>query len=262
MDEDRTTKKVFNAQPMGTRRKDRPNLKWIDDLEKKLLVLSTINWRTLARRRQCWKRLLEKSKAYPGLSHLDDDDDDGKESDRGGKPHRKNVPEISSFLDSRVEMNQITKRSSLDYPLFCVERETEEKIARQLCYESELNELRLQIESIRSNVKRTSCAEDRKNTSSNYRISIGRAGNIETSPAVLMAEAKIPVTTPIKEENGMDDLRVVYVKVKGEQEMANAVMDTGAQMPVVRPDVVEGQSIDNSVQVTSAAKKWVIPTWN
>ncbi|GFX78100.1 hypothetical protein TNCV_972541 [Trichonephila clavipes] len=69
-----------------------------------------------------------------------------------------------------------------------------------------------------------------------------------------MAEATIPVTTPIKEENGMDDLRVVYVKVKGEQEMANAVMDTGAQMPVVRPDVVEGQSIDNrgSIQITSA----------
>ncbi|GFX86593.1 hypothetical protein TNCV_462131 [Trichonephila clavipes] len=76
----------------------------------------------------------------------------------------------------------------------------------------------------------------------------------ETSPAVLMAEATIPATTPIKEENGMDDLRVVYVKVKGEQEMANAVMDTGTQMPVVRPDVVEGQSIDNrgSVQVTPA----------
>ncbi|GFT08008.1 hypothetical protein TNCV_2589341 [Trichonephila clavipes] len=132
----------------------------------------------------------------------------------------------------------------------------QEKIARQLRWESELNELRLQIESIRSNVKRTSCAEDRKNTSSNYRISIGRAWEHmrETSPAVLMAEATIPATTPIKEENGMDDLRVVYVKVNGEQEMANAVMDTGAQMPVVRPDVVEGQSIDNrgSVQVTSA----------
>ncbi|GFS76809.1 hypothetical protein TNCV_4424131 [Trichonephila clavipes] len=142
-----------------------------------------------------------------------------------------------------------------------VERETEEKIARQhaiqqLRWESELNELRLEIESIRSNVKRTSCAEDRKKTSSNYRISIGRAEEHmrETSPAVLMAEATIPATTPIKEENGMDDLRVVYVKVKGEQEMVNAVMDTGAQMPVVRPDVVEGQSINNrgSVQVTSA----------
>ncbi|GFT00485.1 hypothetical protein TNCV_3722941 [Trichonephila clavipes] len=39
-------------------------------------------------------------------------------------------------------------------------------------------------------------------------------------------------------------LRVVHVKVKGEQEMVNAVIDTGAQMPVVRADVVEGQSID------------------
>ncbi|GFU10970.1 hypothetical protein TNCV_2934551 [Trichonephila clavipes] len=79
-------------------------------------------------------------------------------------------------------------------------------------------------------------------------------GTCETSPAVLMAEATIPVTTPIKEEKGMDDLRVVYVKVKGEQEMVNAVIDTGAQMPVVRPDVVEGQSINNrgSIQITSA----------
>ncbi|GFS68301.1 hypothetical protein TNCV_5028961 [Trichonephila clavipes] len=127
---------------------------------------------------------------------------------------------------------------------------------QQLRWESELNELRLEIESIRSNVKRTSCAEDRKKTSSNYRISIGRAEEHvrETSPAVLMAEATIPVTTPIKEEKGMDDLRVVYVKVKGEQEMVNAVIDTGAQMPVVRPDVVEGQSINNrgSIQITSA----------
>ncbi|GFW24987.1 hypothetical protein TNCV_3154901 [Trichonephila clavipes] len=127
------------------------------------------------------------------------------------------------------------------------ERESEEKIARQLAieeekiarqhaiqqlrWESELNELRLEIESIRSNVKRTSCAEDRKKTSSNYRISIGRAEEHvrETSPAVLMAEATIPVTTPIKEEKGMDDLRVVYVKVKGEQEMVNAVIDTDAR---------------------------------
>ncbi|GFU00791.1 hypothetical protein TNCV_4819371 [Trichonephila clavipes] len=33
---------------------------------------------------------------------------------------------------------------------------------QQLRWESELNELRLEIESIRSNVKRTSCAEDRR----------------------------------------------------------------------------------------------------
>ncbi|GFT05110.1 hypothetical protein TNCV_531551 [Trichonephila clavipes] len=93
-----------------------------------------------------------------------------------------------------------------------VERETEEKIARQnaieqLRLESELHKLWLEIESIWSNVRRTSCAEDPKKTSSNYRISNGRAKERlrETSPAVLMAEATIPVTTPIKEEKGMDD---------------------------------------------------------
>ncbi|GFY29197.1 hypothetical protein TNCV_4723251 [Trichonephila clavipes] len=144
-----------------------------------------------------------------------------------------------------------------------VERETEGKIARQhaikqLRLESELHKLWLEIESIRSNVRRTSCAEDPK-TSSNYPVSIGRAKEHvrETSPAVLMAEATIPVTTPIKEEKGMDDLSVVPVKVKGEQEMVNAVIDAGAQMPVIRADVVEGQSIDNrgSIQITSAFGK-------
>ncbi|GFU34619.1 hypothetical protein TNCV_1993401 [Trichonephila clavipes] len=51
MDEDRTTKKVFNAQPIGTRRKARSNLRWIDGLKKDILVLRTKNWRTLERRR-------------------------------------------------------------------------------------------------------------------------------------------------------------------------------------------------------------------
>ncbi|GFX00118.1 hypothetical protein TNCV_296071 [Trichonephila clavipes] len=69
-----------------------------------------------------------------------------------------------------------------------------------------------------------------------------------------MAEATIPVTTPLKEENGMDDLRVVHVKVKGEQGILNAAIDTGAQIPVVTADVVEGQSVDNkgTIQITSA----------
>ncbi|GFU62900.1 hypothetical protein TNCV_908361 [Trichonephila clavipes] len=81
------------------------------------------------------------------------------------------------------------------------ERETEGKVARQhaieqLRLESDLHKLRLEIESIRSNVRRTSCVEDPK-TSSNYRTSIGRAEEHvrEISPAVLLAEATIPVTT-------------------------------------------------------------------
>ncbi|GFY41466.1 hypothetical protein TNIN_476661 [Trichonephila inaurata madagascariensis] len=102
-----------------------------------------------------------------------------------------------------------------------VEREKEGKIARQhaveqLCLESELHKLRLEIESIWSNVRRTSHAEGLKKTSSNYRIGIVRAEKHVrgTSPAVLMAEATIPVTTPIKEEKGIDNLTVVHVNVK------------------------------------------------
>ncbi|GFT82865.1 hypothetical protein TNCV_4434171 [Trichonephila clavipes] len=140
-----------------------------------------------------------------------------------------------------------------------VERETKEKIARQhaikqLRLESELHKLRLDIESTRSNVRRTSCAEDPKKTSSNYRISIKRAEEHvrETSPAVLMAESAIPVTTPIKVENGIDDSWVVHIK--GEQGILNAAIDTGVQIPVVIADVVEGQSVNNkgTIQFTSA----------
>ncbi|GFW57788.1 uncharacterized protein TNCV_2927071 [Trichonephila clavipes] len=68
MDEVRTTIKVFDAQPIGTRRKGRSNLRWIDGLVKCLLALRTKNWRTLAGRRLSCKKLLEKAKAHPGLS--------------------------------------------------------------------------------------------------------------------------------------------------------------------------------------------------
>ncbi|GFV19879.1 uncharacterized protein TNCV_481051 [Trichonephila clavipes] len=68
MNENRTNKKVFYVQPIGIRRKGRPNLRWIDDLEKDLFVLKTKNWRTLARSIMVWKCLFEKAKAHSGLS--------------------------------------------------------------------------------------------------------------------------------------------------------------------------------------------------
>ncbi|GFV20324.1 hypothetical protein TNCV_4140871 [Trichonephila clavipes] len=83
-----------------------------------------------------------------------------------------------------------------------VEKETEKKSTGSTQSNTELHKLRLEIESIRSNVRRTSCEEDPNKTSSNYRISIGRAEKHmgETSPAVLMAKATIPVTTPNEEK--------------------------------------------------------------
>ncbi|GFX33777.1 uncharacterized protein TNCV_3961861 [Trichonephila clavipes] len=68
MSEDCTTKKVFKVQPIGTRRKGRPNHRWIDGPEKDLPVMKTRNRRTLSGKWLVWKRLLEKAKAHPGLS--------------------------------------------------------------------------------------------------------------------------------------------------------------------------------------------------
>ncbi|GFW28732.1 hypothetical protein TNCV_3714471 [Trichonephila clavipes] len=51
MNEDRTTKKVFNAQLIGTRRKGRSNLRWIDSLEKDLLVLRARNLEITGRKK-------------------------------------------------------------------------------------------------------------------------------------------------------------------------------------------------------------------
>ncbi|GFW83173.1 hypothetical protein TNCV_3237201 [Trichonephila clavipes] len=66
MNEDRTTKKAFNAQLISTRRKGASNLRWIDDLDKYILVLRTSNSKALAGVRLAWKRLLKKTKAHLG----------------------------------------------------------------------------------------------------------------------------------------------------------------------------------------------------
>ncbi|GFX84743.1 uncharacterized protein TNCV_725501 [Trichonephila clavipes] len=66
MNEDRITKKVSNAQPIGSRRKGRPNHRWIYGVEKDILVLRTSNWRTLSGRRLTWKCFLRGSKPILG----------------------------------------------------------------------------------------------------------------------------------------------------------------------------------------------------
>ncbi|GFW13626.1 hypothetical protein TNCV_1210921 [Trichonephila clavipes] len=73
MDEDRITKKVFNAQPTSARRKGRPSLRWIDGLEKDFLVLGTKNWRILAGRRlACGKGFLRRPRHILGCRSIDE----------------------------------------------------------------------------------------------------------------------------------------------------------------------------------------------
>ncbi|GFU62579.1 hypothetical protein TNCV_1314131 [Trichonephila clavipes] len=66
------TKNVSNAQPIGTQRKGRPNLRWIDGLEKDLLVLRTRSWRAMAVRRLAGKGFLRRQKPTLGCCASED----------------------------------------------------------------------------------------------------------------------------------------------------------------------------------------------
>ncbi|GFV78427.1 protein serrate [Trichonephila clavipes] len=63
-------KKVFSAQPIGTRRKGRQNFIWIDGLEKDLLVLRIKNRRTLAEEGWPGKGFLRRPRPILGCREL------------------------------------------------------------------------------------------------------------------------------------------------------------------------------------------------
>ncbi|GFU18828.1 retrovirus-related Pol polyprotein from transposon opus [Trichonephila clavipes] len=74
----------------------------------------------------------------------------------------------------------------------------------------------------------------------------------EQSSAILTAKVAIPVYSPAKENEKIDELQFVHIKCGNE--VLKAVIDTGAQISVVRADVVEGQSVDSggTIQIMSA----------
>ncbi|GFX44520.1 hypothetical protein TNCV_4713461 [Trichonephila clavipes] len=68
MKEDRCCKKTFLAKSNGNRPWGRPPLRWADCIKKELNILKVKNWKTVAKSRDAWKKLLEKARAHPGLS--------------------------------------------------------------------------------------------------------------------------------------------------------------------------------------------------
>ena len=68
MDDSSTTKKIFLAKPITTRVRGRPKLRWIDCIEKDFEILKVNNWKSTAKNRAAWGKLLRKARAHPGLS--------------------------------------------------------------------------------------------------------------------------------------------------------------------------------------------------
>ncbi|GFW36346.1 retrovirus-related Pol polyprotein from transposon opus [Trichonephila clavipes] len=74
----------------------------------------------------------------------------------------------------------------------------------------------------------------------------------QQTSAILTAKVAIPVFSPTREDEKIDELK--FVRIKYGNEILKAVIDTGAQISVVRADVVEGQSVDSggTIQIMSA----------
>ncbi|GFU16849.1 retrovirus-related Pol polyprotein from transposon 297 [Trichonephila clavipes] len=97
-------------------------------------------------------------------------------------------------------------------------------------------------------------AKNHKKTSPNRQINAVETNERfqEQSSAILTAKVAIPVYSPTKEDEKIDELQFVHIKCGNE--ILKAVIDTGAQISVVRADVVEGQSVDSggTIQIMSA----------
>ncbi|XP_013175481.1 PREDICTED: uncharacterized protein LOC106123612 [Papilio xuthus] len=67
MDEARVPKNVMASNPEGRRSRGRPKLRWIDGVNKDAKKVGIANWKSVARDRPRWKKLLDQAKAHKGL---------------------------------------------------------------------------------------------------------------------------------------------------------------------------------------------------
>jgi hypothetical protein len=67
MEEKRMSKKILKDKTHGTKRKGCPRKRWIDDVEQDLRMMGVRGWRTRARDRQEWRRVIREAKVHPGL---------------------------------------------------------------------------------------------------------------------------------------------------------------------------------------------------
>jgi len=66
MDQGRTVKKVLESKQEGSRRRGRPRLRWMEDLEKDLLEMKVKRWRQKAVDKEEWASVFKEAKALGG----------------------------------------------------------------------------------------------------------------------------------------------------------------------------------------------------
>jgi hypothetical protein len=66
MSEDGVIKKLYMSKPEGRRSVGRPRMRWLDDVEEDLRMMTIVGWRGKARRRDEWRPVLREVKVLQG----------------------------------------------------------------------------------------------------------------------------------------------------------------------------------------------------
>jgi hypothetical protein len=66
MSEDRVIKKLYMSKPEGRRSVGRPKMRWLDDVEEDLRMMTIGGWRGKAWRRDEWRPVLREVKVLQG----------------------------------------------------------------------------------------------------------------------------------------------------------------------------------------------------
>jgi hypothetical protein len=67
MDDKRTSKRILEWKPIGTRIRGRKRKRWIVDTEEDMQIMGIRRWRKQCKERAEWKRITKKAKTDSGL---------------------------------------------------------------------------------------------------------------------------------------------------------------------------------------------------
>jgi hypothetical protein len=67
MEDSRMSKRVMREKIYTRRKRDRPKVRWLDDVQKNLREMGIEGWRRKAQDRDQWRRIAQEGKAHVGL---------------------------------------------------------------------------------------------------------------------------------------------------------------------------------------------------
>jgi hypothetical protein len=67
MEDNGVPKRMLKGRLYSKRRKGRPRMRWLDDVESDLKKMEVKEWKEKMRDREQWRLVVEEAKAHPGL---------------------------------------------------------------------------------------------------------------------------------------------------------------------------------------------------